>query len=270
MGSAGERLRRLRVRLGITTREVEYISRKIADEEGEQEFVVSHARLVQIETGESTPSLYKLYTLSSIYGVNITELLSYYVELERINHHHIKANLQNTHLIMAEAPDPQQRVNFPVRFDPGFSIDRTNLLSRMVEVWGEVPIALIQHLDIRKSCYGFIGLSDYTMYPLLRPGSLVQIDDRQKALPPGMSRTEFERPIYFIELRSGYICSWCELHRNRLVVVPHPLSPCRTQEFAYPTEAEIVGRVTAVAARLTPLPEPLDSSPGPSRLPKQS
>jgi len=45
----------------------------------------------------------------------------------------------------------------------------------MVELWGEVPIALIQHLDIRHSQYGYVGLEDYTLYPLLRPGSFVQM-----------------------------------------------------------------------------------------------
>jgi hypothetical protein len=119
-----------------------------------------------------------------------------------------------------------------------------------VEVWGEVPIAAFQHLDIRRSVYGFIGLEDYTLYPLLRPGSFVQIDDRNKRIQNVAYRTEFDRPIYFVELRDGYLCSWCELHQNRLIVLPHPLSPCRIREFRFPAEAEIVGRVTAVAARI--------------------
>jgi len=33
-----------------------------------------------------------------------------------------------------------------------------------------VPIALIQQLDIRHGRYGYIGLQDFAMYPLLRPG----------------------------------------------------------------------------------------------------
>jgi len=258
----GERLRRLRTRLGITTREVENYSRQVAAAEANEEFVVSHARLTQIETGESTPSLYKLYTLSAIYGVGVMGLMSYYVDPELCARHHIALDLPNTHLTAFDAPDPQRTIDFPIRFDPGFTAEKTNLVSRMVEVWGEVPVELLQHLDLRKSRYGFIGMTDFTMHPLLRPGSLVQIDERQRALPPGPSRTEFDRPIYFLELRDGYICSWCELHRNRLIVIPHPLSPCQTQEFSYPAEAEIIGRVTAVAARLVPVPGP-SAAPGP-------
>ena len=111
--------------------------------------------------------------------------------------------------------------------------EKTNLIARMVEVWGEVPAGLVQQLKLRKSRYGFIGLTDNMMYPLLRPGSFVQIDERQRTLPLAPSRTEFDRPIYFIELRDGYICSWCELQRNKLIVIPHPLSGCQTQEFTY-------------------------------------
>jgi hypothetical protein len=47
----------------------------------------------------------------------------------------------------------------------------------MVQVWAEVPIALIQQLEIRRGRYGYIGLQDMTMYPLLRPGSFVLIDE---------------------------------------------------------------------------------------------
>ena len=39
------------------------------------------------------------------------------------------------------------------------------------------------------------------MYPLLRPGSFVQIDSHVNRTHPSRWRTEFDRPIYFIELR---------------------------------------------------------------------
>ena len=66
----------------------------------------------------------------------------------------------------------------------------------------------------------------------------------------GPYRHEAERPIYFLELRDAYVCAWCEVHKNRLIAIPHPLSPCRVREFAYPDDVDILGQVTAVAARL--------------------
>jgi len=264
-------MRLLRVRLGITTRDIESLSRKIAIEEDNDEYVVSHARITQIENGASPPSLYKLFSLSAIYGIAISELMSYYVDLDACLRHHVAMNVGKTHLSTFDMSDALSKMEFPIRFDPGFSAEKTNLVARMVEVWGEVPVGLLQRLSIRKSRYGFIGLSDNTMNPLLRPGSFVQIDERQRVLPLTPTPTEFDRPIYFIELRDGYLCSWCEVRNSKLIVIPHPLSGCPTQEFAYPDEAEIVGRVTAVAARLVPAPnQPTSPDPADSTSPEQS
>ena len=159
--------------------------------------------------------------------------------------------MPQTHLTTLEVYDADRTVSFPVRFDRSFDVDNTNLLSRMVELWGEVPIALIQHLDIRHSQYGYIGLHDFTLYPLLRPGSFVQIDSRVRRVQPLRWRTEFDRPIYFIELRDGYACSWCDLLDDQLLLLPHPLSPVSARKFRFGIDAEIVGQVSAVAMRLT-------------------
>ena len=106
------------------------------------------------------------------------------------------------------------------------------------------------HLDLRKSMYGYIGLEDYTLFPLIRPGSLVQIDARQRKISAEKWKTEFDRPIYFVELRNGYVCSWCQVDRGQLIVIPHPHSHQDVRRFDYPSQAEIVGRVTGVAMRI--------------------
>ena len=266
---AGEHLKELRNRLGITTREVEDHSRKIAESENNEELYVSNAWLTQIENKISIPSIYKLFTLSVIYRLKFTDLLMLYgVDLEKIAKYQLATPLPHTHLANLDVYDTDRSVSFPVRFDPGFKPERTNLLSRMVEIWGEVPISLIQQLDFRHTSYGYIGLEDYTLSPLIRPGSFIQIDDRQKRVQKFPWRTEFDRPIYFVELRDGYACAWCELQGNQLTLLPHPLSQCSVRQFAYPAEAEIVGRVTGVAMRIVNYS---GSSPGePAKLPKQS
>ncbi len=265
----GERLREVRERLGITTREVEEHSRKIAEAERNEDFYISNAWLTQIENKTSVPSIYKLYSLSVIYRVDFLKLLSMFgVDLDRRGKYELAIPVPKTHLTTLEVYDGERTVTFPVRFDRGFSPDKTNLISRMVEIWGEVPIALIQHLDIRHSQYGYIGLQDYTLHPLLRPGSFVQIDSRLNKVQTSAWRTEFDRPIYFIELRDGYACSWCELRGNQLTLLPHPLSPCSIRQFNYTSEAEIVGQVTAVAMRLVSSTNP--PADGLPELPKRS
>jgi hypothetical protein len=81
---------------------------------------------------------------------------------------------------------------------------------------------------------------------LIRPGSFVEIDERQNKVKPGTWQNEFDRPIFFVELREGYACSWCELDGNQLLLIPYPQSRKQIRQVRYPTEADIVGRVTAV------------------------
>jgi transcriptional regulator with XRE-family HTH domain len=264
----GEQLKAIRVKLGITTREVEEYSRKIAEGERNEEFYVSNAWLTQVENKESVPSIFKLYSIAVIFRIKFTDLLSLFgLDLSKMAKYQMDAELEQTHPITLEVYDEDRSVTFPVRFDRGFSAEKTSLLSRMVEVWGEVPIALIQHLDIRHGQYAYIGLKDFSMYPLLRPGSFLQIDQRDNKIQAFPWRSEYDRPIYFIELRDGYACSWCELHGNQLTLIPHPLSPCSIRQFTYESEAEVIGRVTAVAMRIA---DPANNAAGESaRLPSR-
>jgi transcriptional regulator with XRE-family HTH domain len=265
----GDQLRDLRFRLRMTTRDVENLSQKIADSENNPEFQVSNAWLTQLENSDSVPSIFKLYSLATIYHVKFTDLLLVFgLDLQKSVAHQLAAPLPNTHLTTVEVLDAEKAVSFPVRFDRAFDLDNTNLLARMVEIWGEVPIELIQRLDIRHSLYGYIGLQDFTLHPLLRPGSFVQIDQKVRKIHPHRWRTEFDRPIYFVELHDGYACSWCELQDGHLLLLPHPLSPCSVRRLDCGKDAEIIGQVTAVAMRLTDAQD--SGSDGAARLPARS
>ena len=242
-------------------REVEENSRKLASAEGNDEYIISNAWLTQIENSDATPSIYKLFTLSVIYRTKFSDLLLLYgLDLNRIPQLQASYPLAQTHLAELHVADTDRTVQFPIRFDRGFSLGKTSLIARMVETWGEIPIGIIQHLDIRKHLYGYIGLDDYYLFPLIRPGSFVQIDTHQTRIQKPPWKSEFDRPIYFIELRDRYVCSWCELHGKTLYVIPHPQSGYPLSLFSFPTEAVIVGRVSGVAMRIiapaaeTPLP----------------
>jgi hypothetical protein len=90
---------------------------------------------------------------------------------------------------------------------------------------------------------GHLGLADFTMYPMIRPGALLKIDTSQNKLVTSAWSNEYERPIYFIELRGAYACGWCELQGNQLLIIPHHSPFASVRRFHYPREAEIVGRV---------------------------
>src|SRR5437879_8543346 len=74
--SAGERLKELRVRLGLTTRDVEAKSQQIADERHSREYYLSHAWVADIENGKFTRSIYRFHTVVRISNLEIAEVLS--------------------------------------------------------------------------------------------------------------------------------------------------------------------------------------------------
>jgi hypothetical protein len=152
--------------------------------------------------------------------------------------------------LASRSSDADDRIVVPMKLRRQFKLERTNLLARLGKIWGEIPIRLIQHLDLRNGVYGFVGMSDRTMFPIIRPGSIVQIDQNQRKVLQAKWEDEDDRPIYFVELRGEFICSWCEMGDGYLSAVPHPKSKCQVRRFAYPREAEIVGRVIGVTMRL--------------------
>src|SRR6266849_2926907 len=91
----GEQLKELRSRLGITTRHVTEKSQRIAEAEGNEEFYISHAWLTQIENTYATPSIYKLFSISTIYHIKFTDLLLLFgVDLQKIGKHQLSLPLE--------------------------------------------------------------------------------------------------------------------------------------------------------------------------------
>jgi transcriptional regulator with XRE-family HTH domain len=248
---AGIRLKQLRERLGLSLRKVEMLSRRLAQEKQNQDFFISRGWLNNVENGSYTPSIFKMYSLGAIYRTHWSSIFAFFgLRVSDFGRDQAMFAPPRTQLA-TDLPETDDAMVVPLRSSEALRLDRTNLLSKLVEIWGEIPIRLIQHLDLRNGVYGLVGTSDFTMYPIIRPGSIVQIDQNQKKIGAIKWQNEHERPIYFIELRGEYICSWCEMKGGYLSAIPHPNSNCELRRFSYPREAEIVGRVVGVTMRLT-------------------
>jgi transcriptional regulator with XRE-family HTH domain len=247
--AAGVNLRALRERLGLTMREVETASVRIAERHGNDEFAVSPSRLSDIETKGLVPSIFRLYSLAVIYRCDVREVLSWYGVDLSLSAADLHLNLPpRSHL--AETLQGTFKVEIPTRLDPSFDPRRSANLSRMVERWGLVPLAYLANFSSDKYTYGYIGSEDFTMYPLLPPGTFLQVDESRNTVVPGMWRSEYERPIYFVETREGYTCSWCSLKGDRITLQPHPLSPVAVRVLRHPQEAEVIGQVVGIALKL--------------------
>lgn len=230
---AGQKLKTLRNERNITVREVEQASRRIAEAKGDKRFCISNGWLAQLEKGLSEPSICKLSSLSVIYQTNLLDLLRLYnVDVDDKESYRPVADSHLTQLISEKSEG-----NGHPQCEGGNGLKPlyTSLLSELKMTGPEGSEAHIT--------YAYLGLTDFTMYPMIRPGALLKIDVSQNRLKASAWHNEFERPIFFIELRDAYACGWCELQENQLLIIPYHSSPASVRRFTYLKEAEIVGRV---------------------------
>ena len=245
----GRNLRLLRKQLGLTLQDVEVASEKIAGRYGNSEFLLPPSRLSDIETKEILPSIHRFYSLAVVYRKDVKELMSLYgVDLNGIAKDIEVSTPTKSHFFGALAN--VSAVTMPVRLDPGFDSRRTANFSRMVESWGVVPLSYLEQFATHEYTYGYIGSEDLTMYPILPPGTFLQVDEERNEVATGGWRSEYERPIYFVEIRGGHVCCWCTLNRGEIILQSHPLSPVTAKVLKYPQEAEVIGQVVGVAMRL--------------------
>ncbi|HVO64306.1 MAG TPA: helix-turn-helix transcriptional regulator [Terriglobales bacterium] len=250
MIAAGQQLRLLREKLGLTMRDVEVASAALAAKRGNDDFSLTLSRLSDIETKGIIPSIYRLYSLAVIYRCDFNDLLSWYgIDLADIASDLKVISPPRSH--KTDTLQSKTQVRIPVRMDPGFDTRRTSNLGRMVEQWGLVPLSYLEQFANTTFTYGYIGTEDFTMYPLLPPGSFIQIDESRNKVMQGAWRSEYERPIYFVETRAGFTCCWCTMKgSDHIVLQPHPLSPIHIRILRHPQDAEVIGQVVGVAMRL--------------------
>jgi transcriptional regulator with XRE-family HTH domain len=243
-------LKRARERLNLRYRDVAEASQKLAFQHKNREHYIALSRLSDIENRGTVPSIYRLYSLCAIYRLNFAEVVSWYgVRLPEVAADAARIPIAQTHAVDIE-PEQQGTISVPVIPEGAVDVRKTAFLNRQIREWGRLPLQMLGTLDLKRNKYGFIGADDWAMYPILAPGSLVQIDDSKKKVVTAGWNYEFERPIYFLEHRGGFECSWCSLADDNLILQPHASSQLPSRYFRYPEEIEVIGQVIAVAMRL--------------------
>ena len=245
MDRPGEKLKRARERLSLTFRDVAEASRQIAERRGSDEFAIGLSRLADIENKRTVPSIYRLYSLCAIYRLDFDEVLEWYgIPRDMLATESAQIELRVTHALRSAA---ESRVTVPLPIEVKVDLNQTTFLSHFLRKWGKYPLGILNGLDIKRYRYGFIGTEDWSMHPILPPGSLVVIDEnRRKILNRGWTG-EFERPIYFLEHREGYLCGWCAVSGQTLVVQPHPSSDNGISVFDFPRDIDVIGQIVGAA-----------------------
>ena len=244
MAGIGVRLRSIRQQWQLSLREVEERSLRFAQEQGNNAYQISASWLDRLEREEHELTVNKLITLAEIYNVPTEQLLRAIYPAVTQPMLLKQLSSPNATLLLNDGPlEEQARYLLPDVPGPDPPPDETTLLS--------VESGLFMAPYRR----GIIGKRDLTLDPMIPAGSIVQIDTQKRAI---LSRKdwkhEFQRPIYFLMTRDGYVCGWCELDKSSdwLTLIPHPLSPATSRRWRYRKEIENLGRVVVVAIRLAP------------------
>jgi transcriptional regulator with XRE-family HTH domain len=238
----GESLRAIRKGWQLSLREVEERSLRFAQEYGNQSHQVSAGWLARLEGEKHELTVSKLIALANIYNIPVEQLLH---SISPVSPQPIlrERSTPNVTMLLTEGPlEEQAKYMFTEPSNANELPDETVLLP----MGGGVSQAPYRR--------GIIGKRDHTLEPMIPPGTIVHIDTQKRSISLRKDwKHEFQRPIYFLMTREGYVCGWCELDQKSewLTLVPHPLSPVSSRRWKYRTEIENLGRVVVVAIRLT-------------------
>src|SRR5580765_45551 len=130
--SAGTRLKILRLRVGLTLRDVEARSLKLAEEKKSRDYFISRGWLNNVENGSFTPSIYKLYSLSVLYHESWPHLLSFFgLRVGDIERDQALYAPPKTQLVPETEQSDGQTLYLPLKSREDFKLDKTSLLSRL-------------------------------------------------------------------------------------------------------------------------------------------
>jgi transcriptional regulator with XRE-family HTH domain len=241
MKGIGAKLRAIRNQWGLSLLDVEERSSRLAREWGPS-YQISASWLGRVEREDHELSATKVLVLAAIYNIPSGEMLGY---CQPENGGLLRFNQRagpNATLLLAEGPLGEHARDL---LPDGFSTDP------VPEETALLPLAA--GLETSPYRRGIIGQRDQMLDPMIRGGSIVLIDLQKTSI---ISRKhlshEFDRPIYFLLTRSGYVCGWCELDKESvwLTLIPHPFSRARSQRFKFHEEIDVIGQVVAVFMRL--------------------
>ena len=244
MERAGLRLKHVREKLGLTYRDVEKASQGVAERHGNEEFAIALSRLADIENKGTLPTIYRLYSLCAIYRLDFHETLRWYgIPIDMVASEALRIPLDKTHALHFNATN---LVPIPQLLEKEIDLSQTIFLSPVIRRWGKGGLNFLHGWDPQKQRFGLIGLKDWSMHPVLHPGSLVLIDESRRRIAAEGWTDELDRPIYFLQHRGGYRCAWCAVDSGSVVVQPHPSSYAKPEVFAA-GEIDVIGQVTGVA-----------------------
>ncbi len=168
-----------------------------------------------------------------LYGYRLERYFSYDRAFNGDRTHFVDPHLLPTDLKLLLIPEVLASATF-------FS-ERTSL-GQLVQQWNtQATFRRLESWRSSRVAYLAIGLEDSAAWPEAA-GAVAQVE----LLQDGETEALNSETIYVVQFRNGYRCCRCEQHGGRLILQVDSGGYAGPLEFAYPGEARIVGRITAL------------------------
>jgi hypothetical protein len=124
-------------------------------------------------------------------------------------------------------------------------LDPASATRRLLNAWSDIPLLLMVDIDWERGPLVLVGASDRMLWPMIPPGSLLQLNQKVKTVDNG-SWLEFERPIYLIEFKSRFYCCHAQRRGDTLRLISHAESPSPPAISVPFKEAKVRGQLTPI------------------------
>ncbi len=241
MPGIGTELRTARLKWGLTLREVQERSLHLAQQWGNPRYGISASWLDRVERENRGLSATKLIVLASVYGLTADQMLALCPTAKTSAPDLEELSSPNATLLLTQGPlQEHAELWLPDKLVTDTPPEETTLLKHETAT---MPSRYTR---------GIIGRRDRTLEPMIQAGSIVLIDTQRRAIASRKEwNHEFDRPIYFLLTRAGYVSGFCELDKQAewLTLVPHALSYETSKRWKYRKEIEVIGTVAGIFMR---------------------
>jgi transcriptional regulator with XRE-family HTH domain len=242
MERLGALLRSIRTEWGLSLREVKDRTELLAKVWGSPRYASSFSHLAKLELGRHDMRVSTLISLSHIYSKRPETLVDACLPPEYDSRVFEPLDGPNSTVLLTEGRLYERA-------------ERPRLLSGAPPDIPENTALIAGDIHSQRNRYrkAIVGRKDRSLYPMIRPGAIITVDTNQRAIAsPKEWTNEFDRPIYLLYTRNGYVCGWCQLteHGTRLNVVSHVMAKLDVLPLIYGKDVEVVGRVVAVSMSL--------------------
>lgn len=244
---AGGYARTMRERIGVSFREAQTMTHRIAAYFDDKRYKIALGSLSDAETYDGLPRrISTIFSLCIAYcmdpwqylragGVPVDELNGAAIPRQFL--HDEDANVDTAQL---------------VQLVPG--LDQDHATESVIQRLGEVPFFLMRSvgLIIRQEQLSLDdvyvwGRGEPVLHPLLSGALLLLVNRRQRRVPDALARlSPAERPLFLIRAPDKrYQAGMCAVDGNLMLVLPHSRS--RMPVLAYPArDVVVIGRISAV------------------------